>query len=125
MSCGRSSRRARRGRRTGAPGSERRLRRPLRRIPLASGIERLFMRACRGATTVTDLRLDPGRPLVVIFGENGTGKSTLADGIDIVCNGRCGTLDERSSASTRQHLAAVGREAKEVLVELTVAGRTW
>jgi DNA repair exonuclease SbcCD ATPase subunit len=92
---------------------------------LASGIERLFLRACRGATTVTDLRLDPARPLVVIFGENGSGKSTLADGIDIVCNGRCGTLDERSSASTRQHLAAAGREARDVLVELTVAGRTW
>jgi predicted ATPase len=92
---------------------------------LANGIERLFLRACRGATTSTELRLDPGRPLVVIFGENGTGKSTLADGIDIVCNGRCGTLDERSSASTRQHLAAAGREPKDVLVEMTVEGRTW
>jgi energy-coupling factor transporter ATP-binding protein EcfA2 len=88
-------------------------------------IERILLRHFRGATGQTDLRLDPDKPVVVIYGENGAGKSTLIDAIDFVCNRAVGSLGDRSGANPRQHLAAVGHTPREMSVEITCGVRTW
>ena len=51
---------------------------------MSSAIQRLLLRACRGATTETELAVESAKSLVLIYGGNGTGKSTLVDAIDIV-----------------------------------------
>ena len=47
-------------------------------------IERLKIDGFRGATQPLDLEFDPNKPVVLIFGENGTGKSTIVDAIESV-----------------------------------------
>ena len=49
---------------------------------MSRGIERLSLRCFRGATGTTELRFRPGARLVVVCGENGSGKSTVVDAID-------------------------------------------
>jgi energy-coupling factor transporter ATP-binding protein EcfA2 len=88
-------------------------------------IEMVKASRCRGATTVTTLDFDPKKPFVLIFGENGTGKSTLIDAIDMVCNQSAGTLQDRSSVRVNQHLPAIGFSAKDVGAEVRYAGQSW
>ena len=38
----------------------------------------------RGATTAFELDLDPSKDMTMLFGENGSGKSTILDAIDVV-----------------------------------------
>jgi energy-coupling factor transporter ATP-binding protein EcfA2 len=88
-------------------------------------IEKITLRHFRGATKETELPLDADMPIVMIFGENGTGKSTILDAIDMVCNKSIGSIGERSSINAKLHLPALGRAANDVEVSVTYDGETW
>ena len=71
-------------------------------------------------------RQPPGRPVVLIFGENGTGKSTLADAFDFVCNGSYGSLDGYSlGRQAKTFVPSVGSPATRTVVTLETAGGKW
>ena len=62
-------------------------------------ITRLTLNRFRGATNSIQLDLDPQHKLVMIFGENGTGKSTLVDAIDAICNREMGSVAFRKAGN--------------------------
>src|SRR5690348_5516004 len=93
--------------------------------PMNERIEEIELRRCRGATGTTIIPIEADKPLTVVFGENGTGKSTITDALDMVCNERCGSLDGRSGATARLHTAAIGSKASEVRAAITIGGKTW
>lgn len=72
----------------------------------------------RGATNRAAIRFDNQKPMVVVFGENGTGKSTIVDALDLIANKKVGSLDDRSSAKM-SHAPAIGKKATDVSVKLT------
>lgn len=78
----------------------------------------------RGATNSVAVTFDSAKPLVIVFGENGTGKSTLVDALDLIANGRIGSIEERSSA-TNKHAPAIGKKAGDVKVTLSRDQDTW
>lgn len=90
-------------------------------------IDSLTLRAFRGATTETIVEFDSKKSIALIYGENGTGKSTIVDGIDSLCNENCGSLEERSldGSHKRKHLASLGRNDKDVTVEMRSGDLTW
>lgn len=88
-------------------------------------IERLVLRGFRGATAEVVVDFDPNRPIVMIFGENGTGKSTVVDALDFVCNEKYGSLSERSSTKPQKHLVSLGAKPGDLRVEMVFDGRTW
>ena len=53
---------------------------------MTARLTELRVECFRGATNRAELQFDPAKPLVVIFGENGTGKSTLVDALDLIAN---------------------------------------
>jgi predicted ATPase len=62
----------------------------------------------RGATSLANIPLDVSKAVTVIFGENGTGKSTIADAFDFVCNRAYGSLENFSiGESAKKHLASL------------------
>src|SRR5262249_42420467 len=61
----------------------------------------------------------------MIFGGNGTGKSTLVDAIDFVCNSEYGSLTERSSTRPKTHLPSVSATHGTLQVSLTFSGQSW
>ncbi len=88
-------------------------------------IEKITLTRFRGATTTTEVTFDPRKPVVFIFGENGSGKSSIVDAIDFVCNQTAGSLADRSSTKPKDHLPAIGHKAKDIKVELVCGGRAW
>ncbi|WP_417746668.1 AAA family ATPase [Rosistilla oblonga] len=72
----------------------------------------------RGATNRAAIRFDNQKPMVVVFGENGAGKSTIVDAFDLIANRKVGSLDDRSSAKM-SHAPAIGKKATDVSVKLT------
>jgi len=66
----------------------------------------------------------PDKKTVLVFGENGTGKSTIVDAIDFVCNAVCGSISERSSTN-HSHLIALNRPSTDLKVEMTCATARW
>ena len=88
------------------------------------GITRLVVEGFRGSTSHLELTFDPGRPFVLIFGENGTGKSSIVDAIEYALYGTKGSLSDVSSTEIR-HLASLGTSAPLLRVELHAGGHAW
>jgi energy-coupling factor transporter ATP-binding protein EcfA2 len=93
-------------------------------------ITQLKLTNFRGATQPVIVRLTPEKGgaktnIVVIFGENGTGKSTLVDALDAVGNASFGSLVRPGIQAPQKHVASLTRDVKSVEVELvTQAGHT-
>jgi energy-coupling factor transporter ATP-binding protein EcfA2 len=83
----------------------------------------LLIENLRGAVTPFELAFEKGKKLTIVYGENGTGKSTLSDALDLLGNGKVGSLDTRGLGSTRKYWPSVGKTAVDVKVTLkTSAG---
>ncbi len=77
------------------------------------------MHGFRGATAPIDIPLDTTKPVILIFGENGTGKSTIADAFDFACNCGFGSLEDRSIEGQKKgYVAALGGSSKNLKVVL-------
>jgi hypothetical protein len=91
-------------------------------------LERMKLVAFRGATQLVELEFDRTKPTSMIFGENGTGKSTIIDAIDFVCNLELGSLRLRKFGQGQRKerfVASLGKKEQDVVVELTLGGSTW
>ena len=87
-------------------------------------IRQVKMQNFRGAAGRSELEFK-NKPLILIFGENGTGKSTVVDAIDLVCNESYGTIDERSSATRKDHLPTIGSSTAQVEVQIDFDAGVW
>ena len=92
---------------------------------MSARVSRLSLEGFRGATTPLELSIDSAKPVVVIFGENGTGKSTIVDAVDFVTNGQLGSLAGRQSTPAKDYLPALGSPAGTLFVELAIGDETW
>lgn len=90
-----------------------------------SRLERLVIENYRGASSRLELEFDSSKPIVVVFGENGTGKTTIADALDAVGNRSKGSIDDKSSTKARDHLPTIGKKAADVSITLTAGGSVW
>jgi energy-coupling factor transporter ATP-binding protein EcfA2 len=80
-------------------------------------VSKLSMAGFRGATRPVELNFDTTKPVALVFGENGTGKSTIADALDFVCNRHFGSLEDRSmSAQPKSHVTSLGQDPKKLKV---------
>jgi len=92
---------------------------------MANLIKKIEMDHFRGASRPSVIEFDPTKNTVVIFGENGRGKSTIVDAIDMVANGMPGSLADRPSTSTKQHLPSVDSNHQDLSVKLYIDGMEW
>jgi len=92
---------------------------------MANLIKKIELDHFRGASQPSVIEFDPTKNTVVIFGENGRGKSTIVDAIDMVANGSPGSLAGRPSTSTKQHLPSIGSGHQDLLVKLYIDGMAW
>lgn len=87
-------------------------------------ITRVELEKFRGATTSTYIDFDASKPIVVIFGENGSGKSTIGNAIDFVCNRSIGSLENMSGADHKS-LVSVGSTETELRVVVHQDTNSW
>lgn len=89
-------------------------------------ISKIALVGFRGASLPVELNFDPSKPVALIFGENGTGKSTIADAFDFLCNRSYGSLSAYSlGQSTKKYIASLGRSALDVKVTITSGASSW
>lgn len=93
---------------------------------MTARISRLTMVGFRGATALATITFDIKKPVVLIFGENGTGKSTIADALDFICNRSYGSLENYSLGEpAKKHVASLGRKPADVSVTLESGAMKW
>lgn len=88
-------------------------------------IQYLKFSAFRGAVKPVTFEFRADNPIVLIFGENGSGKSTIADAIDFLCNNEFGSVSLRGGTRARSHIVALAGKAGDLEVEMGFAGKTW
>jgi DNA repair exonuclease SbcCD ATPase subunit len=88
-------------------------------------IEQIALTNFRGSTQPFALDFSPGKNITVIFGENGTGKSTIVDAVDFVCNGEFGSISNRSGPSAAKHLVSLDGDIAQLEVRLVYARQAW
>ena len=93
---------------------------------MAAKINHLCVVGFRGATKPLEIQFDTNKTITLIFGENGTGKSTVADAFDFVCNNKYGSLEDRSfSGQNKSHVATAGQPSTAINVRLTSGTNSW
>lgn len=82
----------------------------------------LLIENLRGSVTPFNLPFEKGKNITIIYGENGSGKSTVADALDLLGNGKVGSLDTRGLGVTRRYWHSVGKVPADVKVKLETSG---
>ncbi len=92
----------------------------------STALTKLTIAHLRGAVEPFELPFEKGRKLTIIYGENGTGKSTICDALEFLSKGKIGSLDNRGLGSNiTRYWSTVSKKPADVSVILDAAGATW
>ncbi|MGN6553671.1 MAG: hypothetical protein ACTHLW_08110 [Verrucomicrobiota bacterium] len=81
-------------------------------------LAKLTIAHLRGSVVPFNLPFEKNKKLTVIYGENGTGKSTICDAFDFIGNGKVGSLENRGLGRTSKYWQSVGKKATDLSVTL-------
>ena len=82
------------------------------------GLKKLTIEHLRGSVAPFTLAFEKGKNLTVVYGENGTGKSTICDAFEFLGKGRVGSLENRGLGKTNKYWHSVGKKPADVSVTL-------
>lgn len=85
--------------------------------PTNMKLHKLHLTAFRGATKPFILPFAPDKNITLIYGENGSGKSTIADALICVCTDALGSIEDKSGAD-KSWLCAAGQTPDAVQLAL-------
>lgn len=85
----------------------------------------LRIKGFRGSTGDFSIAFDAKKTLALIYGENGSGKTTICDALDFIGNGKVGSLEGRGLGSLHAYWPAVGANSAAMTVELSIDATTW
>ncbi len=88
-------------------------------------IEQLTLSSFRGSTQPLTVRFTPNKQVALIYGENGSGKSTIVDAVDFVCNQELGAIGDRSGVTAAKYIVSVDATASDLEVCLRSGGMEW
>lgn len=79
----------------------------------------------RGCVAPFTVPFEKGKKLTIIYGENGSGKSTICDAFEFVSLGNVGSLDGRGLGPTQKYWSTVRNNKGDIVVELKTNGDTY
>ena len=89
-------------------------------------ITKISIAGFRGATVPVEVTFDTTKTVALIFGENGTGKSTIADAFDFICNRTYGSLENyHFGESPRKYVPSFKMKASAVKIALNTDSSSW
>lgn len=88
-------------------------------------LKSLRIKHFRGSTKDFLLAFDPSKSLTLIYGENGTGKTTIADAFDFLGNSKVGSLESRGLGVLKPYWPSLGQPHTDILVEVAIGGQLW
>jgi hypothetical protein len=88
-------------------------------MTVPAALKSLTLTAFRGSAGTFKLDFEKGRKLTLIYGENGTGKTTICDAFEFLTKDNIGSLDSRGlGAGVRKYWRTIGKPAHQFAVEL-------
>lgn len=78
----------------------------------------------RGASAPFVLPFSTGKRLTIIYGENGNGKTTICDGLELLGKGSISSLDDRGLGQTARYEHTIGHSRDDMVVRLTTSDGT-
>jgi len=84
----------------------------------ASALKQLTIEHLRGSVTPFSLSFEKGKKLTVVYGENGSGKTTICDALELLSKGKVGSLENRGLGKTNRYWPSLGKNAAQVSVIL-------
>lgn len=91
----------------------------------APALRQLTIAHLRGSVAPFSLPFEKGKKLTVVYGENGTGKSTICDAFEFLGKGRVGSLENRGLGRPNKYWPSLGKNSSDVSVTIeTVDGAT-
>lgn len=85
----------------------------------------LEIHALRGATKPFILEFETSKKIAILYGGNGTGKSTICDALELISSDAIGSLDGKGIGRTAPFWHSTGLEAKDLSVVVTTSKGEW
>ncbi len=85
----------------------------------------LTLEALRGATQTFELKFEPGKSVSIIYGENGSGKSTVCDALDLLGNESLSSLNGKGLSTTVKYWHSTNRKPMDIEVKLASTSTNW
>jgi energy-coupling factor transporter ATP-binding protein EcfA2 len=80
-------------------------------------LKKLTIENLRGSVTSFSIAFDKDKKLTIIFGENGSGKSTICDSLDLLGNGRIGSIEDRGlGGGIQKYWPSIGKRLIDISV---------
>jgi hypothetical protein len=89
-----------------------------------SGLKQLTIEHLRGSVVPFMLPFEKGKKLTIVYGENGTGKSTICDAFEFIGRGKVGSLENRGLGKTNPYWCSLGKKSSDVVVSLQTTSST-
>lgn len=86
------------------------------------GLNNLTLDCFRGATQPITIHFDPAKPITMVFGENGNGKSTIIDALTCLLTENRGSIEDKSETE-QKYLKSIGKT--EAKISLSTNGGTF
>lgn len=87
-------------------------------------LKKLTIEHLRGSVTPFSLTFDTGKKLTILYGENGSGKSTVCDAFEFLGKGIVGSLENKGLGRTNKYWPSLGKQPSDVSVTLECADET-
>lgn len=85
----------------------------------SAALKSLKLTAFRGSASTFTLNFEKGKKLTLIYGENGTGKTTICDAFEFLASERIGSLEDRGMGKGLEKFwPTAGKPASALAVEL-------
>lgn len=84
-----------------------------------SSLKSLKIEHLRGSVVPFTLNFEAGKKLTVIYGENGTGKTTICDALEFISKGKIGSLENRGlGGKLNSYWPSLGKKSSDINVML-------
>jgi energy-coupling factor transporter ATP-binding protein EcfA2 len=90
----------------------------------AKSLKQLTIEHLRGSVLPFTLSFEKDKKLTIVYGENGSGKSTICDAFEFLGKGIVGSLENKGLGRTAKYWPSVGKQAADVCVTLECVGET-
>lgn len=90
----------------------------------AMPLKKLTIEHLRGSVTPFSLTFDRGKKLTILYGENGSGKSTVCDAFEFLGKGIVGSLENKGLGRTNKYWPSLGKQPSDVSVTLECVDET-
>lgn len=88
------------------------------------GLKKLTIEHLRGSVFPFSIPFEKGRKLMILYGENGTGKSTVCDAFEFLGKGKVGSLENRGLGRPNKFWPSLGKHLTDISVTLDMLDGT-